>query len=132
MQVEAGRSVGRVLLFYGCRHPEEDYLYWEEEVRGWEEKGVVKVYPAFSRATERSEGAKYVQHRLRLCEEELQAAYKDGAKVYVCGSPALANGVKEYTLDLIQRDNPGFTTEQAAATFEKMRGVERYSTDVFA
>ena len=83
-QVEAGRSVGKCVLFFGCRRPAEDFLYWDEgagkgvgadvgesegeeggdvggDLKRWVELGVVDVRPAFSRSTEDSLGCKYVQ-----------------------------------------------------------------------
>ena len=61
MQKKAGREVGRAVLFFGCRSPDQDYLYYEEEFKEWEEIGAVELRPAFSRAPEKSEGCKYVQ-----------------------------------------------------------------------
>jgi cytochrome P450 / NADPH-cytochrome P450 reductase len=61
LQKKAGREVGEALLFFGCRNPKEDYLYSDSDLREWEELGVVKVRPAFSRAAEESLGCKYVQ-----------------------------------------------------------------------
>ena len=60
-QKTAGRDVGRAVLFFGCRDPEEDYLYMDAELREWVEAGVVEVRPAFSRKSEMSEGCKYIQ-----------------------------------------------------------------------
>lgn len=56
----AGRQVGKAMLFYGCRSPDTDLLY-DEEMREWERQGVVEVFHAFSRASEESEGCRYVQ-----------------------------------------------------------------------
>jgi cytochrome P450/NADPH-cytochrome P450 reductase len=55
----SGRDVGPALLYYGC-HSEVDALY-SSEVREWENEGVLSVRYAFSRASERSNGCKYVQ-----------------------------------------------------------------------
>ena len=55
-QKKAGRDVARSLLFFGCRAPEEDYLYADSDLKEWQELGVVDVHPAFSRTTEASEG----------------------------------------------------------------------------
>jgi cytochrome P450 / NADPH-cytochrome P450 reductase len=60
-QRKAGRETGRMILFYGCRTPEDDYLYSESDLKEWEALGVVEVLPAFSKKCEASEGAKYVQ-----------------------------------------------------------------------
>ena len=61
LQKGSGRDVGKVLLFYGCRMPEEDYLYWAGELGAWAKEGVVDVRPAFSRKPQSAEGCKYVQ-----------------------------------------------------------------------
>lgn len=61
MQKRAGREVGKMLLFIGCRTPNEDYLYIDAELGEWAKEGVVDLRPAFSRATDESKGCKYVQ-----------------------------------------------------------------------
>ncbi|CUA67283.1 NADPH-ferrihemoprotein reductase [Rhizoctonia solani] len=61
MQAQARRPVAKSVLFFGCRTPDEDYLYADKELAEWSELGVVDLRPAFSRASERSEGNKYVQ-----------------------------------------------------------------------
>lgn len=60
-QKHSGRSVGPALLFFGCRSPDEDYLYADTDLKQWVKDGVVDVRPAFSRVEEASEGCKYVQ-----------------------------------------------------------------------
>lgn len=60
-QRKAGRETGRMVLYYGCRSPEDDYLYSDSDLKEWQALGVVEVRPAFSRKIEASEGAKYVQ-----------------------------------------------------------------------
>jgi len=61
-QIQSGRKdVGKVLLFYGCRNPAEDYMYSDAELKEWSQIGAVDVRPAFSKAKEQSEGCKYVQ-----------------------------------------------------------------------
>jgi cytochrome P450 / NADPH-cytochrome P450 reductase len=64
MQKRAGRPIGSMLLFFGCRAPEQDFLYLNDvngELKGWVEEGIVDVHPAFSRKPESSVGCKYVQ-----------------------------------------------------------------------
>ncbi|EEB87041.1 hypothetical protein MPER_15792, partial [Moniliophthora perniciosa FA553] len=61
MQKSSGRNVGKILLFFGCRSPDADLLYGEDDLLDWEKLGVVDVRPAFSRAIEKSQGCKYVQ-----------------------------------------------------------------------
>ena len=61
LQKESGRDVGKMLLYFGCRSPEEDYLYSKTDIEAWTKLGILEVRPAFSRDNARSEGAKYVQ-----------------------------------------------------------------------
>ena len=61
LQMEAGRDVGKMTLFFGCRSPDEDFLYSKTDFDEWGKLGILEVRPAFSRATEKSEGCKYVQ-----------------------------------------------------------------------
>lgn len=61
LQKEAGQEVGKITLFFGCRRPNEDYLYSTTDMKKWVEEGVVDVRPAFSRETDKSLGCKYVQ-----------------------------------------------------------------------
>lgn len=61
IQFAHGRKIGKTTLFYGCRSPDEDYLYANDDFEEWMKLGFLEIKPAFSRATERSGGSKYVQ-----------------------------------------------------------------------
>ena len=78
----AGREVGRAVLFVGCRHPEEDYLYMngedgDGEMKEWVKMNVVDVRPAFSRCDDKSEGCKYVQQCVLLSTYNFTSLYAD-------------------------------------------------------
>jgi sulfite reductase alpha subunit-like flavoprotein len=45
----AGERVGRTVLYFGCRHRKEDFLY-EQEVLEWTNQGL-ELHTAFSRET---------------------------------------------------------------------------------
>lgn len=83
---QEGQTVGRTLLFYGCRRRDEDFLYRDE----WDEftqtmtPGVFTMHVALSREEDKPKS--YVQHLLREHEGELRRLIvEDGAHVYVCG-----------------------------------------------
>lgn len=61
LQKRSGREVGKMLLFFGCRTPKDDYLYSDTDLKEWTGLGAVDVRPAFSRSLQDSEGCKYVQ-----------------------------------------------------------------------
>ncbi|KAI0085847.1 cytochrome P450 [Irpex rosettiformis] len=129
IQKQAGRGVATCVLFFGCRSPGYDYLYGEQELKVWEEAGVVDVRPAFSRDAEKSEGCNYIQDRLWKDREVVINAWGKGSKIYVCGSGRVAAGVKETLVKIIQ-DHRNVDLEAATAIFnDVIHG--RFATDVF-
>ncbi len=76
-----GRTLGPAMLFFGCRHPEQDYIY-ADELREHAEAGIVDLHAAFSR----HDGKKtYVQDLLKDQADRVRALIEQGAIVYVCG-----------------------------------------------
>ena len=133
-QIEAGRKLAPALLFYGCRHSETDNLY-KDELSKWQEMGAVDVRHAFSREPEKSEGCKYVQDRLYRDREDAVELFDAGAKVYVCGSSNVGEGVREAVKKIFkekmnERGKPR-TDEEVEKWFNGIRN-ERYASDVFA
>lgn len=61
IQSVSGRNVGKTTLFYGCRSPNEDYLYANDDFKEWLKLGFLEIRPAFSRAIDKSGGSKYIQ-----------------------------------------------------------------------
>jgi cytochrome P450/NADPH-cytochrome P450 reductase len=82
MQIQTGRKdVGKIILFFGCRKPDSDYLYFDTDLRKWIEMGVVDVRPAFSRDSEKSHGCRYVQDRVLHDAEDVREYFRLKAKV---------------------------------------------------
>jgi cytochrome P450 / NADPH-cytochrome P450 reductase len=130
--IGAGRKLAPAILFYGCRSPDQDDVY-SEEFDKWEKMGAVEVRHAYSRAPEKSEGCKYVQHRLYHDKEDVLRLWKQGAKVYTCGSRGVGKGVEEVCIKLAtEEDIAGKQVDMECAKkwFEGIRN-ERYATDVF-
>ncbi|CAE6454161.1 unnamed protein product [Rhizoctonia solani] len=128
IQAQAGRQVAKSMLFFGCRNPEEDYLYGNAELKEWSELGVVDVRPTFSRSTEESGGNKYVQDRVWADRSIVQEAYDNGAKFYTCGGSNVASGIRDVCIRIIAEDKCG---QGEAEEFFKQIQNERYATDVF-
>ncbi|THU85308.1 fatty acid hydroxylase [Dendrothele bispora CBS 962.96] len=129
MQKLAGRDVGKILLFFGCRSPEEDYIY-QEELGEWEKMGVVDVRAAFSRANEKSEGCKYVQDRLWHDRQDIKDVTAKNAIVFICGSSKVAKGVMAKCADITRSIYPELNEEEATKKLQEvLKG--RYATDVF-
>ncbi|TCD71958.1 hypothetical protein EIP91_000090 [Steccherinum ochraceum] len=129
LQKSKGKDVAQVLLFFGCRKPDEDYLYSDTDLKAWQELGVLDVRPAFSRKTENSEGCKYVQDRVWHDRTDIHKAYDAGAKLFTCGSRRVANGLKE-TLTAIIKEREQVSDEMAATLYQRAT-ASRYATDIF-
>jgi cytochrome P450/NADPH-cytochrome P450 reductase len=129
-QAQAGRSVGRALLFFGCDHPDVDYLY-RHELAGWQSAGIVEVRPAFSHAPDGE--VKFVQDRIWQDRTEAAELFRQGAIVYVCGDGRrMAPAVRD-TLLAIYRETTGASGDVAqrwADEVEHERG--RFVEDLFA
>ncbi|KIM30076.1 hypothetical protein M408DRAFT_328481 [Serendipita vermifera MAFF 305830] len=128
-QIAAGRIVGKALLFFGCRNPQEDFLYENDDLKQWEGVGAVDIRPAFSRDPAKSCGCKYVQDRILHDGDEVILLYRNGAKFFTCGSRNMAAGVREAYCKLIERSE-GCDSEAAGEIFRKLQ-KERYATDIF-
>jgi len=77
-----GKPVGPCLLFFGCRHPQQDFLY-EEELREFERQGVTQLAIAFSRLP--GQPKRYVQDEIYTRRDAVWQMLEAGAAVYVCG-----------------------------------------------
>ena len=76
-----GRTLGPAMLFFGCRHPEQDFIY-ADELGEQSEADNVELHVAFSR----HDGKKtYVQDLLKAEADRVRALIDQGAIIYVCG-----------------------------------------------
>ena len=134
IQARGGRKLAAAYLFIGCVHPDNDALF-NEELKQWEKDGFVKLYYAYSKAKDQSKGCRYVQERLWEEREEMTNVFKEGAKVYVCGSTMVDEGVtatmKRIYQDLTRAAGHPKTDEECHAWLEGIKS-DRYTSDVFA
>ena len=132
-QIKAGRKLAPAYLFIGCTSPEQDSLF-RDEFNAWEEQGVVKLYYAYSKAKEQSKGCRHVQDRLWEEREEVMRVFEQGAKVFVCGSSMVGEGVatrfKMVRLDWAEANGEEIGDEEVQEWFEGIKR-ERYAQDVF-
>lgn len=134
--IGSGRNLAPARLYFGCKDPAIDDLY-REEFDFWEEMGAVQMYRTFSQKSENSavEGCRHVGEVLIRHEEELVTMWDRDARVFVCGSRALGESVKEACWNIAKsrarREGRDDGDESVGRWFEGVRNL-RYSTDVFA
>ena len=133
LQIEAGRKLAPALLFFGCHKPGQDDLH-ADEISAWASKGAVDVRYAYSRDSASSNGAKYVQDRFWADREDVLRQYLAGAKVFVCGSGRVAEGVKDASVKMFMQSSEEMgepkSKEEAEKWFDGLRN-ERFMSDVF-
>lgn len=132
--ISAGRKLAPALLLFGCRSPERDDLY-ADELAEWEKAGAITVKRAYSRATDKSNGAKYVQELIMKHKDEVLPLWEQNARLYICGSRAVGEGVKDEIITMRvnyekRNGNDKITEEEVKEWWEGLRNV-RYATDVF-
>ncbi|MCC5812500.1 MAG: flavodoxin domain-containing protein, partial [Ectothiorhodospiraceae bacterium] len=127
-QQQSGLEVAPSLLFFGCRHPEHDWLY-RQEMQTWQARGAAKLHLAFSCLE--GHPYRYVQDALWAERNAVWEAVQQGATIYVCGDGShMAPAVRD-CLIRIHRDQAGSTLEQASEWLEALMAAGGYRQDVF-
>ncbi|MCH0539254.1 cytochrome P450 [Streptomyces sp. MUM 203J] len=122
-------ATGTVLCYFGCDHPDVDYLH-RDELEAAESAGAVSMRPAFMHAPE--DGARFVQDRIAREGDEVWAALEAGGKVYVCGDGRrMAPAVRE-AFTAVYRERTGADERRAAEWMSGLVESGRYAEDVWS
>jgi cytochrome P450 / NADPH-cytochrome P450 reductase len=123
-----GASLGPAMLFFGCRHPDQDFLY-ADELKAFAADSIVELHTAFSRA----EGPKtYVQNLVAAERERVWSLIEQGAIVYVCGDGGKIEPDVKAALVAIYRERKGVDAEAGQRWIEDLGAKNRYVLDVWA
>ena len=123
-----GTALGDAMLFFGCRHPDQDFIY-ENELKVAESDGLIQLHTAFSRAqAERV----YVQDVLRQQQAQVWDLIQRGAVVYVCGDGASMEPDVRRTLTRIYAEQSDVSFGEAEAWMDEFASSGRYVLDVWA
>ncbi len=123
-----GRKLGPAMLFFGCRHPGQDFIY-ADELKEHAEAGVVDLHVAFSR----HDGKKtYVQDLVKQHSAALWPLVEQGAIIYVCGDGGRMEPDVKRALVAMYRDRTGNDEAAGEAWMAKLAADDRYVLDVWA
>ena len=123
-----GEEVGPSLLFFGCRHPQQDFIY-ESELRTFEEQGLAQLRVACSRA--QADRKVYVQDLMRQESAEVWRLLQQGAIVYICGdASAMAPAVRRAFAE-IYREQQRASEPEAEQWLNELSVQGRYRVDVW-
>jgi cytochrome P450/NADPH-cytochrome P450 reductase len=123
-----GASLGPAMLFFGCRHPDQDYLY-ADELKAFEADGNTELHTAFSRA----EGPKtYVQNLVAAESDRIWSLIEQSATIYVCGDGGKMEPDVKAALVAIYRERKNADADAAQRWIDEMGTNNRYVLDVWA
>jgi cytochrome P450/NADPH-cytochrome P450 reductase len=124
-----GQAVGPSLLFFGCRNPQQDFIY-QDELQTFAGQGVTSLYCAFSRVAGRNKT--YVQDEILAGKDQIWQLLQEGALVYVCGDASkMAPGVRQ-AFATIYREKTGADEPAAEQWLNNMTAQHRYLVDVWS
>ena len=115
-----GAALGPAMLFFGCRHPEQDFLY-ADELKAFAADGITELHIAFSRA----DGPKtYVQHLIAAQKDRVWSLIEQGAIIYVCGDGGKMEPDVKAALVAIYRERAGARRDGRHALDRRSRHEE--------
>ncbi|KAG4079831.1 hypothetical protein HA402_014962 [Bradysia odoriphaga] len=125
---ESGNSsLGKCILFFGCRSRDIDYLYEEEHTKLLERGILHNVFVALSREDRRIYVQDEVFEQRSLVFDLLE---RQGAHVYVCGDAAMADGVRK-SLQKVYTSAASYNESEAENVVDDLFNENRYHEDVF-
>ncbi|KAK5265710.1 hypothetical protein LTR99_008848 [Exophiala xenobiotica] len=126
------KPVGRMVLFFGCRHPEKDLLYKEElqQLQAALADKLDIVY-AFSRVGGEGAKKKYVQDRVDERRDSLVGfLLEEDAALYICGSAVMAREVGNRVGDAVKNAR-GYDDDDLKKWREERKRAKRWQEDVW-
>jgi cytochrome P450/NADPH-cytochrome P450 reductase len=123
-----GEEVGPSSLFFGCRNPQQDYIY-EAELQEFAREGITELECAFSRLE--GQPKTYVQNSIKAQQDDIWNRIQEGAVIYVCGDAGrMAPDVEKGFVALYQ-EKSGTSEQEAEAWMEELKASHRYLVDVW-
>jgi cytochrome P450/NADPH-cytochrome P450 reductase len=123
-----GASLGPAMLFFGCRHPDQDFIY-ADELKAFAVSGITQLHTAFSRG----EGPKtYVQHLVAAQKDRVWSLIGQGAIIYVCGDGGRMEPDVKAALVAIYRERTGSDAAAGQRWIDDLGANNRYVLDVWA
>lgn len=130
-QKEKNKTLGKSMLFFGCRHREHDYIYNEELTRSHKDSIIDNLELAFSR----DQNSKvYVQHKIAERKNEIWSLLQDPKKciIYICGDAKRMAKDVENTLCKIIAEKGGMSPDQVQTFVDELAAQGRYLKDVWS
>ncbi|KAJ6443600.1 alpha methylacyl- racemase protein [Purpureocillium lavendulum] len=124
-----GRQIGDMLLFFGCRHPDQDYIY-HSELEGLQAVlgRKLQIFVAYSRL--HAEKRKYIQDKMGAQGDDIRRLVDNEASIYICGRASMARDAG-HTLGRLIGDYRGLNEQQAKNWVASMKRTRKWQEDVW-
>ncbi|MGH3145482.1 MAG: NADPH--cytochrome reductase, partial [Rubrobacter sp.] len=123
-----GKQVAPSSLFFGCRNPEQDYIY-EDELEGFAREGLADLECAFSRVE--GQPKTYVQNRIEAQADDVWPLIQAGAVIYLCGDAGRMAPDVEKAFVALYRQKSGADEQDGEAWMADLKSSQRYRVDVW-
>ncbi|KAH0362699.1 riboflavin synthase domain-like protein, partial [Aureobasidium melanogenum] len=126
---QVGKACGKMLLYFGCRSPDEDYIYSEELAQL---QAVLEDQLCIVTAFSRYEGKKvYVQDRILEDKDRIFGMLTESnANLYICGSATMAREVNN-TISSIIKDGNAWTDQEIKTWYDTKKKTRKFQEDVW-
>ena len=129
-----GKPIGQMVFFFGCRNPDEDFIYKDEleaaqKTVNADGEERLKIITAFSRV----EGQKkvYVQQRVKEYGSNLVSLIQENsASFYICGRASMAREVG-FSLSETMKDLKGWSDSEVKSWSEGLKRTGKWKEDVW-
>ena len=124
-----GKSVGKNVLYFGCKKKDKDYLY-SEELEAFEKEGLLTdLHLAFSRERKQKVYVQYLLAKNKMATHDL--IVNKGAHVYVCGATKMGNDVR-MALSAILATEGNMGPDGAIAYINQLQAEGRYVQELWS
>ncbi|KAI1458888.1 hypothetical protein F4805DRAFT_106072 [Annulohypoxylon moriforme] len=123
-----GKQVGKMVLFFGCRHPNEDFIYREEleDMQAKVGSEIFEIVMAYSRHGQKT----YVQDRVTENAKMVLDMLDSGANLYICGRASMAREVDK-RIEEIATEQKGMSNVDVKAWTDGLKKRGNWRSDVW-
>lgn len=126
-----GLPVGPTVLFFGCKHPDQDYLY-QDELEQYQASGVLTdLHLAFSRQTSKKVYVQHLMQREATAKELWRLVDGLGAYAYVCGGTKMGADVAKVLHDIVAKYGKR-SPAAATAYVDELKVQHRYIQELWS
>ncbi|KAK7432224.1 hypothetical protein QQZ08_001169 [Neonectria magnoliae] len=124
-----GRKIGEMVLFFGCRHSDEDYIYRSElEQMESESEGKLRIVAAFSRVS--GQKKTYVQDKMHELGSDVSRLLANDATLYICGRASMAREIGKTVSAMVGKEKE-LSQSEAQEWAASMKRGRKWQEDVW-